>query len=91
MVIYKLEKMPYAQAHVEFSENGIALFSYNTLAAYIDPEGWLSVHCLCSQTTRRHVSAFVAEYAGLEYSVAKMLHKDGLRMNVKTGELDPAD
>lgn len=85
MTICKLEKMPYAQAHVEISENGVALFSYTTLAAHIDPEGWLSVRCLCSQTRRRrmrdevvHISKDIVvtlELGGTRAELEEMLNK----------------
>ena len=89
--IRKLEKMPYAQAHVEINENGAFLFSYNTLAAAVSADGWLSVYCLCSQTTRRHVSAFLAEYAQESYATGKQLFTNGMRMSLLTGEIEPED
>ena len=87
--IRKLEKMPYAQAHVEINENGAFLFSYNTLAAAVSADGWLSVYCLCSQTTRRHVGAFLREYAALNYATGKQLYNDNMRYNICTGEIEP--
>ena len=52
MTIKKLSRMPYAQAHVEIHDGTISLFSYVTLVADIDKDGWLTVYGLYSQTTR---------------------------------------
>ena len=41
MTIKKLTRMPYAQAHVEIYDGTISLFSYVTLVADIDKDGWL--------------------------------------------------
>lgn len=84
----KLSKMPYAQAHIELVDGAVFFFSYNTLAAVII-DGWLSVFCLCSQTTRKHVSAFVREWASTEYSTAKAIYNDKLSFNIETGEVVP--
>lgn len=86
-MIKKLERMPYAQAHVEINENGnITLVSYTTVVATI-VDGWLSVYGLYSQTTRKHISAFVREYTPFEYSTAKALYEDNESINIYTGEL----
>ena len=69
MTIKKLSAMPYAQAHIEISESGdICLFSYVTLVAWIDKDGWCGCTGTYSQTTRKHISAFAKEYAApLDY------------------------
>lgn len=89
--ICKLESMPYAQAHVEIHDGNVFLFSYNTLAASLTFDGWVSVYCLCSQTTRRHVGAFLREYAALDYATGKQLYSDNMRYNICTGEIEPED
>jgi hypothetical protein len=76
MTIKKLTKMPYAQAHVEIRENVINLFSYVTLVATIDADGWLYIHGLYSPTTKRHIGAFCKEYANCDYSTAKQIYND---------------
>jgi hypothetical protein len=87
MKIKKLSAMPYAQAHVELTEeNRIALFSYVTLVAEI-VDGWLYVYGLYSQTTRKHIGAFCKEYANCTYQTAKSLYEKGYRMNIHTGEV----
>lgn len=91
ITIKKLSAMPYAQAHVEIHENGdIALFSYVTLVATIDSEGWLTVYGLHSATTRKHIGAFVKEYTDgvLNYHNAKAAYNGNYRLNVNTGEVD---
>lgn len=89
MVTKRLEKMPYAQAGVIEREDAIILVSYSTVAACIEND-WLSVSCLCSATTRKHVSAFLKEYApSIGYYTAKNLYLNDLKMNVNTGEVKP--
>jgi hypothetical protein len=87
MSIKKLTKMPYAQAHVEIHGNTINLFSYVTLVATIDADGWLTVYGLYSQTTRRHIGAFCKEYANCDYHTAKQIYNDGYKFNIHTGEI----
>lgn len=89
MIIKKLSTMPYAQAHVEILDDGsIHLFSYVTRVASIDKDGWLSVYGLYSMTTRKHIGAFVREYAApLTFQNAKMCYTDNVRINYRTGEV----
>ena len=89
MTIKKLAKMPYAQAHIETLDAGtIVLVSYTTRVAQILPNGWLSVYGLYSMTTRRHISAFMAEYgSGCDYATAKMIYTDKMVLNIYTGEV----
>ena len=87
MTIKKLTRMPYAQAHVEIHENAINLFSYVTLVAAIDKDGWLTVYGLHSQTTRKHIGAFCKEYANCDYQTAKQIYNDGCKFNIHTGEI----
>ena len=93
MTIRKLTAMPYAQAHIEITENNtICLFSYVTLVASIDPDGWLTVYGLYSQTTRKHISAFVREYAQpCDYATVKYIYNEKLRINIRTGEVVDID
>ena len=85
-----LSAMPYAQATVVMYDNNyIGLRSYQTLVAMIDNDGWLTVRGLYSATTRRHIGAFVREYANIDYQIAKRLCNDGYAYNVHTGEILP--
>ena len=89
MTIKKLSAMPYAQAHVEINDNGdICLFSYVTLVAWIDRDGWCACTGTYSQTTRKHISAFAKEYASpLDYYSFKKAYEGGYVVNRHTGEV----
>lgn len=96
-----LKLMPHAQAAVREEEDGShTLISYQTIAAKISADGWLSVHCWCSPTTRRHIAAFIDEYVhGIQtkgeqgradtgsYQTAKALWEGRLQMDIRTGEV----
>lgn len=76
-----------AQVKKEYYEDGtIALVSYTTTVAVIDPEGWLSVRGLYSRTTIKHISWFMKEI-GSSYYTAKQLYLDSKEMNIHTGEI----
>ena len=81
----KLSAMPYAQAKVAITYDGSYLVSYSTVVASIK-DGWLMVHGLYSMTTRKHIGAYVAEYAHTTYQVAKRCVKENLNYNIHTGE-----
>lgn len=85
----KLKAMPYAQAHVEINDAAnVYLFSYCTLVAKIE-DNKLEVMGLYSQTTRKHIGAFVKEYAGgISYQTAKQLYDDHKTMDICTGEVE---
>lgn len=89
MTIRKLSAMPYAQAHIEISDEGvITLFSYVTRVAEIDADGFLTVFGLYSMTTRKHISAFVKEYTPcFDYQSAKACYEGGYKINIETGEV----
>ena len=83
-----LSAMPYAQATVHKYDDGtIILVSYSTPVARIDAYGWLRIYGLHSATTRKHINAFVREYANIEYQTAKRLYEDGYNYNIYTGEV----
>lgn len=96
-----LKVMPHAQATVETMEDGShVLTSYTTKAATLTADGWLTIHCWCSPTTRRHVAAFVDEYVhGItskseqskantgSYQMCKALYEGGMKMDTNTGEV----
>jgi hypothetical protein len=80
--------MPYAQATViRYDNNYIGLRSYQTIVAMIDADGWLTVRGLYSATTRKHIGAFMREYAKADYQLAKQLYADGYTYNIHTGEV----
>lgn len=84
-----LKNMPYAQAIVIISEkNDITLRSYATDVVII-VDGWMSCTGTYSQTTRKHISAFMKEFNFGNYFLAKKLYTDNLKMNIYTGEILP--
>lgn len=87
-MIKKLEKMPYANARVEISEDGnrIYLWSYKTVVAHII-NNWLIVNGLYSMTTRKHLGAFMQEYCKSNYATAKYCYENGYMLNIETGEI----
>lgn len=96
-----LRCMPHAQAFVETQEDGThVLTSYQTKAATLTADGWLTIHCWCSPTTRRQVAAFVDEYVyGItskeeqskahtgSYQTCKALYEGGMKLDITTGEV----
>ena len=84
----KLNKMPYAQAKVIIMDNGnIILRSYYTDVAIIRSDGRLTINGLYSATTRKHIGAFVKEYANISYQLAKDLYLKKMAYNIYTGEV----
>ena len=84
----------YSQCKVYVTENTVTggrnyIFeSYKTVAASLDEEGFLSVTCLCSATTRKQVSWFLKEYAPMvSYQIAKILYNNNEAVNIYTGEI----
>lgn len=89
MIKKKLNSMPYANCRVEqHDDNTLVLVSYTTPVIKIK-EDWLEVLGLYSMTTRRHISAFMKEYFGLSYSLAKELCQNREKINLITGEIVP--
>lgn len=86
----KLQAMPYAQAKVKIL-NGFyhsELISYKTTVAAVRG-GWLYIYGLYSATTRKHISAYVREYANISYQTAKDLYQKKMKYNIYTGEVAP--
>jgi len=95
MTLKKLTAMPYAQAHVEIMDNGdIYLFSYVTMVCELTSDGWLTCTGTYSQTTRKHIGAFMREYVEWpngergDYYTAKHCYENGYRLNINTGEIE---
>ena len=85
-----LKKMPYASAGVWVEDDGtVRLYSYSTLVANIDNNGWLEVFGLYSATTRHHISAFMDEYGnGAGYNIARQCYEDKAKYNIYTGKVE---
>jgi len=85
---------PYAQARVIIEDNGtIHLISYATRVITIDSDGWLDCSGTYSNTTRRHIGAFMREYVSLpdgergNYYMAKAAYEHNYCFNIYTGEV----
>lgn len=83
-----LKFMPYAQAKVIENNGTITLVSYNTTVISVNLQGWLTCYGLYSQTTRRHIGAFMKEYGNSDYSTAKFCYEKNYRFNIYTGEIE---
>ena len=83
-----------AQAQVVKVDGTISLFSYATLVAHLDAEGWLKVSGLYSVTTRKHIRWFLQEYCCADgivpgFETVKLCVRDSLQYNIHTGEVRP--
>ena len=84
----RLDRMPYASAGIVRRADGVHLISYQTLVVSIDPEGWMSCTGTYSQTTRKHIGAFLREVApSMSYQDAKRCYENDEVINVETGEV----
>lgn len=84
----KLKYCPYGQAYSVIDENGaISLVSYSTTVIVIDPMGWLTCSGTYSQTTRKHIGAFMKEYTTFTYYTAKDAFLNNYTINIYTGEI----
>ena len=95
MTLKKLAEMPYAQAHVEIDDAGNKhLFSYTTLVCILTADNWLTCTGTYTQTTRRHIGAFMREYVEWpngergDYYTAKHCFEGNYRLNIETGEIE---
>ena len=85
-MVKSLRKMPYAQAQVrdyrDIGENLIVLQSYSTDVIIIR-DGWLECTGLYSNTTRRHISAFMQEYGnGYSYFDVKRAYEGHYKLYI---------
>ena len=82
----RLDRMPFAQAGVITRKGVTQLVSYETIVAEID-DGWLHVYGLFSNTTRKHIGAFLKEYAPrLFYADARACYENDVEINIETRE-----
>ena len=94
----RLARMPYAQAgvieHVDTIDvngrykriDGYTLISYETVAATLTTTGILEISCLCSVSTRNHVTAFLREfYPNIGYYEAKAAFYGNYAIDINTG------
>ena len=82
-----LKYMPHAQAGIVKNKYGIHLVSYTTRVISIDPNGWVDCTGTYSATTRKHIGAFLKEYAPtLNYYDMKRAFLGDYEININTGE-----
>lgn len=88
-VTKRLQYLPNAQAGVIIDEYGAKqLISYTTPVVNIDPAGWLTCSGTYSATTRKHIGAFMKEYAPkLSYHTCKDAYENKYTINIYTGEI----
>lgn len=84
----RLQHCPYGSCGVVFTNNAIHLVSYTTVVCSIDNNGFLSCTGTYSATTKKHIGAFLKEYApNLNYYNAKHCYENNVAMNIHTGEI----
>lgn len=89
MKTYKLQKMPYAQACVrDYGDGHIVLQSYATDVIIIK-DGVMHVTGLYSMTTRKHIGAFMREYANAAYDIAKACYETGCGYDLRKQDFIP--
>ena len=84
-----LSHLPTAQAGVCFTECGnVKLVSYSTTVLLLTGDGWMACSGLYSTTTRKHISAFLKEYAPhVSFATVSDMVKGGYDFNIHTGEI----
>lgn len=81
----KLKFMPYASAIVKKYDGQIILQSYATDVIIIDRDNYLTCTGTYSQTTRKHIGAFLKEFAPLlNYYDAKACYEENKMINIYT-------
>lgn len=84
----RLKYCPYGSCGVVFNEYGTHLISYTTLVCSIDKAGFLTCTGTYSATTRKHIGAFLKEYAPkLCYYDAKKAYENNHAINIYTGKI----
>ena len=88
----RLKNHPGAQAGIVQMEDGnTLLYSYATLAARIDENGFLFIRCTCSHSTCNHIRWFIDEYAPnfrhMSFQTMKKLQAACEGININTGEI----
>lgn len=87
MTSFKFNDHKSASACINYYADGtIALQSYNTIVAEINPAGWLKVNGLYSMTTRKHIGWFMRHF-NFTYQLAKQIFEDDKIFNIHTGEV----
>ena len=87
----RLAYCPHGSCGACFAPDGsILLISYTTKVIEIFPEGWTICTGTYSATTRKHIGAFLKEYApGINYYNMKTIAGKDIAFNIYTGEIKP--
>ena len=86
----RLAFCPFGSAGVNTYDGNIHLISYSTRVISIDNEGWLECTGTYSATTRKHIGAFLREYApSLCYQDAKAAYEKNIQINIYTRATRP--
>lgn len=86
-----LKYCPYGSAGVDIGYEHLYLKSYTTLVLALNTKnGWLECTGTYSATTRKHIAAFLKEYApSLHYYDVKGAYEHNLQINIHTGATRP--
>lgn len=86
-----LKYCPYGSCGVnDYNDGCLHLVSYTTRVISIDADGWLDCSGTYSATTRKHIGAFLKEYApNLNYHDAKRAAIENIQINIRTREIRP--
>ena len=90
-VTQRLKYCPSGQCGMLRQADGtINLISYSTVVCSIDKNGWLSCTGVYSVTTRKHIAAFLREFAPqLNYHIVKHCYEHNEKVQIHTGEVVP--
>ena len=87
----RLKEHKSAQCGVSFQRGITYLYSYSTLAAVIDNDSFLSIHCVFSRTTLSHIQWFISEYCprigNLSFGEIRNMYEKRERLNIYSGEI----
>lgn len=87
----RLKEHKSAQCGVSFQRGITYFYSYSTLAATIDNEGFLCIHCVFSRTTLTQIQWFIREYCPhvghLAFDEIKRMYENREHLNIYTGEI----
>ena len=87
----RLQSHSGAQCGVVISGSEILFYSYTTLAACIDKDGFLKIYCTYSRTTLTHLRWFIHEYCPkvgyMHFDLLRDMCQHHIALNINTGEM----
>lgn len=83
---------PYGSCGIMEQANAVLLVSYTTVCGELTNDGWLTADHYSSNTTAKHINAFIKDYVRAEdpsfsYQDWKKLVDKHLAYNIYTGEI----